>query len=718
MYKILKKNYRLASLFPKFIMSTTILAPSPLQLPKNLTSLSSSYMLKATLAVGSIILFFILYITLIVSLGYLSHWAIFYEIDDVNKLTVLAKVGAVAGSVMLFVFSLKFIFKLKNYKPDNRIKLNKNESQELFDFVYQICKETGAPKPKSIYLDPDVNAYVSYTNVWLSLIFPTRKELTIGLGLVSTLNLSEFKAVTAHEFGHFAQKSMKIGSYIHSANTIIHDMIFNRDKWDHLLEQWRSSDIRLSAAAWAITPIIWLIRKLLESFYTLLNYMHSALSREMEFNADKVAIKTTGSVAIVSALWKLDFGSTYWNNIINHAYHASKKNVYTNNLYYHNLKLIDSDKSNIENKLEELTVETNGSKQFFNSSNNSMVSMYASHPPNDHREKSAKNPFVFCEIDSRSPWLLFNNSEEIQKKMTLLVYDKYLNKNPDSFVAFEDFENFIAAESRNLDLVNEYQNTFENRFITIPNLEKFKEIEPFVGDFSLRLEDLKNKLQKLMLPVKDIESQINKVQQISGGEINEKSILYKEIEYSKKNLQECYILMLSDRDKILNEDFKEWDELFITSNFKLAKSVNQENELLNYYKQHQAIIGIYQKLIEAKNNIINKINSLNSQTDVTQDMVYNLSGEINDYVKDINVCIDSLDKIAFISISNIDTIQELKEAILEGGKINVEQNSIFDNGGLDRIMNAIESGIVHCNRIENKNLDHIMAFQKTLQENN
>ena len=84
----------------------------------------------------------------------------------------------------------------------------------------------------TIFIDPDVNAYVSYTNVWLSLFFPTRKELTIGLGLVSTLNVSEFKAVIAHEFGHFSQKSMKIGSYIHSANTIIHDMIYNRDKWD------------------------------------------------------------------------------------------------------------------------------------------------------------------------------------------------------------------------------------------------------------------------------------------------------------------------------------------------------------------------------------------------------------------------------------------------------------------------------------------------------
>ena len=148
------------------------------------------------------------------------------------------------------------------------------EQTELMNFIYKICEETGAPKPKRVYIDPDVNAYVSYTNMWMSLIFPTRKELTIGFGLVGCLNLSEFKAVVAHEFGHFAQRSMKIGSYIISANTIIHDMIFTRDSWDNTLEQWRGSDIRLSFPAWIISPVIWIIRQVLNLFYQFLNIMY------------------------------------------------------------------------------------------------------------------------------------------------------------------------------------------------------------------------------------------------------------------------------------------------------------------------------------------------------------------------------------------------------------------------------------------------------------
>ncbi len=514
-------------------MNVKITVPSPPEIPSDLTDLSRTYMLKATLAIFSIIFFFLLYCLLIVSLGYGIIWAFTYDMVDINKLTILLKIGAIAGSVMLFAFSLKFIFKLKNHKPENRIKLNEKEYPVLFSFVYQICKETGAPKPKSIYVDPDVNAYVSYTNIWLSLFLPTRKELTIGLGLVSTLSLSEFKAVTAHEFGHFAQKSMKIGSYIHSANTIIHDMIFNRDKWDDLLDQWRGSDIRLSAAAWVITPLIWLIRKLLELFYMLLNYMHSALSREMEFNADKVAVKTSGSVAIVSALWKLDFGSIYWNTIVNNAYHATKKNVFTKNLYLHNLNFIDKDKENIENKLAQLPMESDGTKKFFSNSSSSSVSMYASHPPNDHREKSAKLPFVSCDIDSRSAWLLFDNASKIQEEMTLLVYENYIGKKPNEFVEATIFEQFIESESRNKDLVEEYLNTFENRFIAIPEFN-IGEIPVFEGNFPDILNQLKKELHELMIPVKEIEEQMLKVQQILSGEIKEKYFTYKEVEYPKK----------------------------------------------------------------------------------------------------------------------------------------------------------------------------------------
>ena len=47
-----------------------------------------------------------------------------------------------------------------------------------------------------------MNAAVFYDLSIFNLFFPSKKNLEIGLGLVNVLNLGEFKAILAHEFGH------------------------------------------------------------------------------------------------------------------------------------------------------------------------------------------------------------------------------------------------------------------------------------------------------------------------------------------------------------------------------------------------------------------------------------------------------------------------------------------------------------------------------------
>lgn len=695
-------------------MNATILVPVPQEVPKDLTKLSKSYMLQSSLAVFSIVLFFTLYVLLIIGLGYLVYFAFTYEIENFNKFTILGKLGAIAGSIMLLLFTLKFVLKLKNPKPTNRIKLSKSDYPELFLFIDTICKETGAPKPKSIYVDPDVNAYVAYTNVWLSLFLPTKKDLTIGLGLVSALNLSEFKAVMAHEFGHFAQKSMKIGSYIHSANTIIHGMIFTRDKYDDMLDKWRNSDIRLSFAAWIITPIIWLIRQVLRLFYVFLNMMHSALSREMEFNADKVAVKTVGSEAIVSGLWKLEFGFENWSTIVNNAYHASKKYIFTKNLYAHKNALLEKTKEEINTKFELLSVDTNGNKNFFSQSENSKVSMYASHPPNDLREKSAKKPFVLCEIDKRSPWILFNKATELQEEMTLLIYKMYLGKAPESHSDFTIFEKFIEAENKNSNLFTELENTFENRFINMPNKQFFLELNSDIENPMKRYEILKSEIKELMKPVKELESLMIKTQQIASGVTKDKTIEYKSVTYNKKNLQTVFDILLSDREFLFNNEFKVWDEKYLSLFYFLAQKEEEHLSLLKLYIQQKEITNLYQFTINTKNKIITSINDLQKMGEVSQEMVDNLSNEIKSYVKFINEKINSLDTLDFVPLPNIDNITELKEAIVEKGQIENQLGRVFENGKIDKILFAIDSVISNCNRIENKNLEEILKTHNKL----
>lgn len=697
-------------------MNTNFYPKSPNSLPKKLTNLPASYMFRATLAVLSILLFFALYAALVIGLGYLVYYACIYDMGRINKFTIILKVGAVAGAAMLFVFTLKFIFKLKNHKRENRIKLHKDEHIDLWSFIYTICKETGAPKPKNIYVDPDVNAYVAYTNMWLSLFLPVKKELTIGMGLVSCLNLSEFKAVMSHEFGHFSQRSMKIGSYIISANTIIHGMIYDRDKWDEILDQWRASDIRLSAAAWAITPVIWVIRQLLGLFYMFLNLMYSSLSREMEFNADKVAISTSGSDAILSGLWRLDSGFEQWNNTLNNAYLASKKKLFVKNLYTHNTKALDDIAEEQHSLLNNLPEDSRGGQTYFTSSLVSKADMYASHPSNDKRQDNAKVPYIACEQDSRSPWLLFNNPTILQEEMTGLIYKQYINSEPKEFAHDAAFNEFVIQESLGKELLAEYYHTFENRFLHIETPENLR--HEAIRNKNITAEVVKShkkELLMLMKPVQDLEALMMKANQIAQGAVVENSFVFKDKEYKKKDLNEGYQLIMNEREELFNSSFKAWDTSFCGFHLALAKRTAKAEALLQIYAQHHTITQVYKNFVACKNNIFTQLNELQAKGDVEEAEVTILTSSIKRQVEELNDSLSLFDNMIFIPMPNIDTIIELKEIIVKEGKFKREAGAIFENGGFDKMIATIDNAIMQCQRIDQKSIGVILAFHKELQ---
>ena len=679
---------------------------SPSDLPKNLTKLPSSYMIKASLAILAILVFFVLYACLVLFLGYLFYLAVTYPMPSINRLSLLAKLGAVLGSSMLFAFTLKFIFKLKNHIPENRIQLQKADHPTLWNFVAKVCAETGAPKPKHIYVDPDVNAYVRYTNSWLSLFLPVKKELTIGLGLVSCVNLSEFKAIIAHEFGHFAQSSMKIGSYIMTANTIIFDMIHNRDKWDDLLDKWRSSDLRLSAAAWVITPIIWIIRQILAIFYKFLNIMYSSLSREMEFNADKVAVSTTGSEAIVSALWKLDPGSENWSKTMGHAHNASQKKMFAKNLYSHNLNALKLSEPAQIDKINQLPENVLGGRRFFNDSNNSKAHMYASHPANDLREKNAKSPYIECKIDESSPWVLFDNDEVLQEEMTLMIYQKYFNSDPSGDVLdFESFDEFIVGEQLGEAIFEEYHNSFDDRFLIIP--DDFGSQESSIdADASMSLETLKSQLGAKMNSLNELKKQFEQVSQVAEG--IENSMSYKGTTYNKKNIDELYGILNEEYSNFLAQGFLQWDKNFCKHLINQSKLNNCESKILDLLQQHKRITNIYQQINEKRNSLYSELEHLQNKPDLMETELNMFGIHMTSTVLEFNQLLDTLDELKFIPLPNIDSIQELKEAIVKDGKFIKEKGPIFQNGNIQKVIECLNTTIGNLHRIDRKSISNLL----------
>src|SRR5262249_38821907 len=143
------------------------------------------------------------------------------------------------------------------------------------------------------------------------------------------------KAVLAHEFGHFSQSSMRLGSYVYMANRIIADMVYGRDRWDDVLAAWRSIDLRIGIFGWALTAVVWLFRQILGGIFKVINFAHSALSRQMEFQADLVAVSVTGSDALVQALSRLDYAGGSLELAMHDLAAARDHQLHTRDLFFH-----------------------------------------------------------------------------------------------------------------------------------------------------------------------------------------------------------------------------------------------------------------------------------------------------------------------------------------------------------------------------------------------
>jgi len=93
------------------------------------------------------------------------------------------------------------------------------EHPRLFERISRIAQATGQEIPRSVYLVPNVNAWVSRRGGIMG--FGSRPILGIGLPLLAALDVAEVEAVLAHEFGHFHGGDTKLGPWVYTTRAAI-----------------------------------------------------------------------------------------------------------------------------------------------------------------------------------------------------------------------------------------------------------------------------------------------------------------------------------------------------------------------------------------------------------------------------------------------------------------------------------------------------------------
>ena len=545
---------------------------------KNLPTISSEYKKQVTNSIFFILLFFLVYILLIaLSLAFLVF--IGYLVVQIilaikfSYITILISGGLIGMAVFILIFLVKFIFSFQSNDTSGFIEIKRNQEPELFKLIDEVVTEVDTNQPKKVFLSSDVNAFVNYDSAFWSMFFPVKKNLTIGLGLINTTTVSELKAILAHEFGHFSQSSMKVGSYVNQANKIIYDMLYNNKGFDEMLQNFAGLHgiIQLFAhfALWFIKGIQWILIK----FYDILFKKHMSLSRQMEFNADAIATYVVGSDVNSASLMRLDLSEAALDNSIRF-YLDKAVNFDTKSLYRNQTTLLqflaEENNHKVENNLPYMNIDE---LERYNKSKLYIENQWASHPTIQQRIEAIKKlnkPSV--NLDNRLANNLLKNFDNYAEKFTNRIFDLNMISHTENFISEDEF----LAKYKELNEKNTFPKIFNTYYDTknpiLENLDKIKSDLLYENPLETNVAELySDEKVALILEKNALENDKNVLEMIKEGSYKLKTFDYDGKKYNNKQTSTPKKI-IENRLKIVDEEISINDELIFKTIYSKANS--------------------------------------------------------------------------------------------------------------------------------------------------
>jgi hypothetical protein len=340
---------------------------------------------------------------------------------------------------------------------------------------------------------------------------------------VNVLNISEFKAVLAHEFGHFAQKSMMVGRWVYIAQQIIGHMLSTRDWLDKMIKFIGRIDIRIAWFGWLLSLVIWSIRSLVDTLFSLVVMAERALSREMEFNADLVAVSVSGSDPLINALHKLQAADHAWQLALEVAKSQAAEGKRMNDLFKAQRETVAAMQQILDDQTYGVTPEIPAGEaaaqhRVFSEDMARPPQMWATHPANRDREDNAKARYIPTEVLEHSAWEVFIDVEHLRRDISVSFY------NPEHRSTLEDIEETDAVmrhfSAPSLHPI--FRGNFLNRAImrNFASLDEIWHSGEISADASTSLSKLyPEHLKSQLAAVRNLSAEIATLQALQRGEL-------------------------------------------------------------------------------------------------------------------------------------------------------------------------------------------------------
>ena len=585
----------------------------------------------------------------------------------ISILIIVGWAGLCCFGLMFALFLIKPLFSFqKSNAADNAIEVEKTDCPMLFEAIEDIVRNTGNKMPKHVYLSAEVNACVFFDSSFWSILFPVRKNLKIGLGLFEHLSQDEVKSIIAHEFGHFGQNSMKVGSSVYVVNQVLYNLTYSHDFWDELLEKWRTSSSSTFAFFGAITAIFsnW-VRHMNISMYRYVERSYLQLARQMELDADTVSYNYIGSETFVSAICKTEVNSSindFYIDILRELVSEGKivKDFFSGVRIAEN-SLSDEDRIDINfDRLvsEPLTEGTVGSRI-------QIENVWDSHPSLRTRIEEAWNNGKTKKWSPNDSWRMIPNA--ICQKVSEAFFSQIDNLDKLQKLSDEEFQ----------DWTKKY---VETSFMT-PQLRPFFGRIPLQFDVDEEFTNVKNPFteenRETINKFKVAASDWNLLNNVMAGEVEVESLKYDENIYSKKTLpleqQRSYYERLANEVVSIDKNIY----YYLISKSEEKEKVPSLYHIL-YYAARNINVNL-RNLIVARNEMHETLSTFVARS---EDDSFYIRQRIIDYV---NYLIDSIKELNLDIVKIItgeDYVNSLRQIMKEAHKGDL----YFNNDYLNRMV--------------------------------
>ena len=223
---------------------------------------------RAVLAVFLTIGFYTLAIVITIALLAVPY----LEWTGLHRINIRITLFCLAGAAIILYSILP---RIEHYRAPGPLATPRTHPR-LFGELTAIAKAVGQPLPAEVYLVQDINAGVRERGGIMG--FGGRRVMELGVPLMRILRISEFRAVLAHEFGHYRGGHTQLAPWIYKT---------------------REAIVRTVAHLSGHSAIVmWPFFQYARMFLTITQ----DISRQQEFEADALAAHTAGARAIAAHL--------------------------------------------------------------------------------------------------------------------------------------------------------------------------------------------------------------------------------------------------------------------------------------------------------------------------------------------------------------------------------------------------------------------------------